>query len=501
MILITIVLKYVLFKEYIITRVYKARFRQVMIMNGLILPAGIGVPLLGAFLMPLLGKRSEKLRNACSLAFVAFSFVCALAALGGVLKGEPLSFGDFSLPLGLSFGFKADALAVFMALTASLVSSIIVIYSYGYIEEYDNQNEYYMMVTFFIGAMMGLVYSDNLIFIYLFWELSSLCCWRLIGFYREEITIKRANKAFIVTVLGALIMLIGFVGIWGEYGTFCLSELNGSSVPDWCVWCILFGILSKSATFPLHSWLPDAGVAPSPVTSLLHAAVLVKIGVYAYARLFVETFTVNEAFTVWVPAIAAVSALISAGAALKQMDIKRVVAYSTISQLAFILLGLSSGTEVGLVGGLLYILAHSVAKGGLFLCCGIVEHNCGTKDMTKLGGLIKTMPKTAAAYILCALSVMGIPPFSGFFAKYMVIDAAVTAEHPVIAVLFIAGAVMTVMYLVRLFAIVFLGEQKMPQAKEGSSVMVNCVLVLGVLSLVLGLAIFFPTQLAELARR
>lgn len=465
-------------------------------MDGSVLIIGAAAPLLGAFLLPFMGKINARLRNGAALAFVLTSLGCALFALVRLLNGEPLTAGVWSVPLGLSFGLRADALAVFMALTAALVSGIIIIYSYGYIEEYENQNEYYMMVTLFIGAMMGLVYSTNLIFIYIFWEISSLCCWRLIGFYREEITIKRANKAFIVTVLGALVMLVGFMGIYGEYGTFNLDSLKGQAIPAWTVVCILFGILSKSATFPLHSWLPDAGVAPSPVTSLLHAAVLVKIGVYAYARLFVVTFNIDEAFTVAVPTVAAVSALVSAGAALRANDIKRVVAYSTISQLAFILLGLSCGNKVGFVGGLLYILAHSVAKGGLFLCCGIVEHNVHTKDMTKIGGLIKTMPKTALAFILCALSVMGVPPFSGFFAKYFVIDGIVTAGQVWTGVVFILGAVMTVMYLTRLFVKVFLGEQTFPEVKEGTPVMVAAVLVLGVLALGLGFVIYLPSQLA-----
>lgn len=470
-------------------------------MNSIIPLIATSVPLFGAFLMPVFGKINIKLRNFSSLVFVLTSFVCAVIELKSLIDGNILISGNWSFPLGLTFGFKADALAVFMALTATVVSSIIVIYSYGYIEEYDNQNEYYLMVTMFIGAMMGLVYSTNLIFIYIFWELSSLCCWRLIGFYREEITIKRANKAFIVTVFGALIMLIGFIGIGADNNTFCLTELQGVKISDWSVVCILFGILSKSATFPLHSWLPDAGVAPSPVTSLLHAAVLVKIGVYAYARLFIKTFVISHIFSTAVPVIAAVSALISAGAALKAMDIKRVVAYSTISQLAFILLGLSSSTESGFIGGLLYILAHSVAKGGLFLCCGVVEHNCHTKDMTKLGGLIKTMPFTAVAYVLCAFSVMGIPPFSGFFAKYLVIEGIVDAGHYWIAAVFIVGAVMTVMYLTRLFVKVFLGEQLCPEVHEGSKIMVVSVVVLGIVAFVLGIAIFLPTELASIAWR
>ncbi|HCG34968.1 MAG TPA: peroxiredoxin family protein [Clostridiales bacterium] len=468
-------------------------------MNGWILILGILVPLLGACLLPLLGKIHEKLRDITAFLLIVAAFVCAAFALFGVFSKTPVSI-RFALPLGLSFGFKGDALSVFMALTATFVSAIIVLYSFGYMKHYKNQNEYYMMVCLFVGAMMGLVYSTNLIAIYTFWEISSLCCWRLIGFYREDITVQKANKAFLVTVLGALIMLVGFMGIYGQTGTFELSAMQGVHIPAWTVVMILFGILSKSATFPLHNWLPDAGVAPSPVTSLLHAAVLVKIGVFAYTRLFVLTFDIHASFGSAVPTIAAVSALISAGVAFRQNDIKRVVAYSTISQLAFILLGLSCQNEIGLVGGLLYILAHSVAKGGLFLCAGIVEHALHTKDIRKMGGLAKTMPVTAIAFMLCAFSVMGIPPFSGFFAKYLVIEGILASDNVVLGILFIVGAVMTIMYLMRLFVKVFLGPpaEDAPPVKEGTPVMVISVLILGLASLLLGMIMFLPSQLATM---
>lgn len=456
----------------------------------------ICLPLFGAFLLPLLGVINTRLRNFSALAFTAGAFLCAAFALPEVLAGSPL-YIYYDLPLGLSFGFYADVLAVFMALTSSFVATIIVLYSFDYIKEYDHQNEYYLMVSLFIGAMMGLVFSTNLIFIYIFWEISAICCWRLIGFYREDITIIRANKAFIVTVVGALIMLIGFVGIFGETGTFDLAAMKGAHLPSWIVVLILFGVLSKSATFPLHNWLPDAGVAPSPVTSLLHAAVLVKIGVYIYARLFVVSFDIDAAFTIAVPVIAAVSALVSAGMALRENDIKRIIAYSTISQLAFILLGLSCGTEVGAVGALLYILMHSVAKGGLFLCAGIVEHNTHTKDISKMGGLYKQMPLTAVAFIFCAFSVMGIPPFGGFFAKYLVINGIISAGNIALGIVFIIGAVMTILYLARLFIKVFLG-QTVSQAREGAPLMVLSVVVLAVLSVALGLSISLPSGFVSL---
>jgi NADH:ubiquinone oxidoreductase subunit 5 (subunit L)/multisubunit Na+/H+ antiporter MnhA subunit len=272
--------------------------------------------------------------------------------------------------------------------------------------------------------------------------------------------------------------------------------MAGQPLNTLAVVLILVGILSKSATLPFHTWLPDAGVAPSPVTALLHAAVLVKIGVYVYARLFVVTFTITPEWHTYIMAVAAASALVSAAAALIDTDLKRIIAYSTISQIAFIFLGFASGQEIGIAGGLLYILMHGIAKGGLFLCAGIIEQNTHTKNITQMGGLIRTMPVTAVSFLLCALSVMGIPPFGGFFSKYMVISGALSSEHLWISLTFIFGAVMTILYLFRVFNMVFLGEPRTGDAKEGSPIMVACVAVLGLMSLASGLLIYPSSRFA-----
>ncbi len=468
-------------------------------MGSVLLLCAVFLPIVGSLCLPLAGTRNPRLRNGLALVFVLASFGASAALLPGALSGNPASV-RVALPLGLSFGLMADGLAVFMALASSFVAAVIVLYSMSYVSHYGHQNEYYLMVVLFIGAMMGLVYSTNLIYLYLFWEISAVACWRLIGFFREKEYVLRADKAMLITVAGALVMLLGFVLIYNQYGTFELAALRGKAISDWAVVLILFGILSKSATLPLHTWLPDAGVAPSPVTSLLHAAVLVKIGVYAFARLFLNTFILPDVWHTVVPVIAAVSALVSAGAAIVETDIKRIIAYSTVSQLAFILLGLATGSAMGAAGGLLYILMHSLAKGGLFLCAGIVEQKTHTKDIRKLGGLVKTMPVTAAAFAVCAFSVMGIPPLGGFFAKYMVINGAVEAGQPWMAAVFILGAVLTVIYLLRAFVLVFMGEYKgdheMP--KEGSRTMVASVVALAALSILGGILIVFPSNFAAL---
>jgi NADH:ubiquinone oxidoreductase subunit 5 (subunit L)/multisubunit Na+/H+ antiporter MnhA subunit len=456
-------------------------------------------PLAGAFVLPLLGRLSARLRNIFALLLVLVSLACSLALVPDALAGRTSSF-IIAGPLGISFSLTADALAVFMAIVSSLVGALIMLFSWDYISHYSNQDEYYLMATLFLGAMMGLVFSSNLVFLYVFWEITGIASWRLIGFYRGKTDVLRADKAFLITAFGALLMLVGIIAVYGQTGTFDLAAMKGTVLP-WAVSALLLaGMLSKSATLPFHTWLPDAGVAPSPVTALLHAAVLVKIGVYVFARLFLATFSLDEQLRLVVIILAAASALVSAGAVLVETDIKRIVAYSTVSQIAFIFLGLATGNALGVVGALLYILMHGLAKAGLFLSAGIVEQNAHTKDITRMGGLIKTMPVTAVSFLFCAFSVMGIPPLGGFFSKYMVISSAIDAGQIALGVVFLAGAVMTILYLFRLFSRVFLGEARVgAPAAEGSRLMVTCVAVLAVLSIAGGLFVGWPARLAQAA--
>ncbi|MFA5271427.1 MAG: NADH-quinone oxidoreductase subunit L [Candidatus Omnitrophota bacterium] len=471
--------------------------------NQTLLLSAIFIPIIGAFVLPVAAHFSRRLRNALSLIFITSSFVLSLLMIPAVMSGKVIVVATEVMPFGFNFSFAADGLAVFMACVSSLVSSIIVFYSFGYISHYEHQSEYYLMVTLFLGSMIGLVFSANLIFLYIFWEITALCSWRLIGFFREKQYVLKADKAFLMTFFGAVSMLIGFILIALQTGSFELSIIKeafrNNPIDSLIVGLILAGILSKSATLPFQTWLPDAGVAPSPVTALLHAAVLVKIGVYVYARLFVATLDIPYIWHTIVPLIAGASALIAAGCAIIETDLKRIIAYSTISQIGFIFLGLSLNIEIGIVGGLLYILMHGLAKAGLFLCAGIIEQNTKTKDITKMGGLIKSMPLTAVAFLFCSFSVMGIPPFGGFFSKYMVFAAAMDNGNLWITSIFLLGAFMTIIYLFRVFNMVFMGTPNTLPVKEGSPTMVFSVMSLGVLSLLGGILIYYPFKFAEVA--
>ncbi len=474
----------------------------------ILLCAAVFVPIIGSFLLPFLGRISLGTRNAAAFLLIAIAFICtallAPSVFSGQTSGHTVTFdiGTAAFPLTL----KADGLAVFVGLVSSFVSALIVLYSWGYVSHYRHQNEYYLEVVLFLGAMMGLVYSANLLLLYIFWEITAFASWRLIGFFREKDYIVRADKAFLVTGFGAFSMLLGFIILYTQSGSFEMSAVTkyfadpAVPAPNFAIALILLGILSKSATLPFHTWLPDAGVAPSPVTALLHAAVLVKIGVYAYARLFIVMLPLAGAWLDVVLVTAAASALVSAGAALIDTNMKRIIAYSTVSQIAFIFLGLASGSAIGITGAILYILMHGLAKAGLFLSAGIIEQNTHTKDITKMGGLIRTMPITAVAFLLCAFSVMGIPPFGGFFSKFLVIQGAVDAGRPWIAGVFVFGAVLTLLYLWRIFTTIFFGDAQAP-ATEGSRLMVVVVALLAVLGLVGGILVAYPSDWANAAVR
>ncbi|MDI6738980.1 MAG: NADH-quinone oxidoreductase subunit L [Candidatus Edwardsbacteria bacterium] len=465
--------------------------------------ATVLVPLLGCFTLPLAGLVSKPLRNAWAVILGAATVGFACSLIPAAFSGETRVF-NAAIGLGVEATLVVDGLSVFMAIVSSLVSTLIIVYSLGYIKDYQYQQEYFLMVALFLGGMMGLVFSANLILMYVFWEITGICSWRLIGFFRDREIVVKADKAFLVTFGGAVFMLLGFAMVYAQSGTFNLLEMRGLPISGLAVALIAAGIFAKSATLPFHTWLPDAGVAPTPVTALLHAAVLVKIGVYAFARIFNYAFNLSGDAQTWLMVFGLVSAMVAACAALWDTNIKRILAYSTISQIGYIFMGLAAFNTVGIAGAILFILMHGLAKGGLFLAAGVIEHGAGTKDITRMGGLIKYMPVTAVAFLLCIFSIIGIPPFGGFFSKFMVIKGIVQSGNIAVASLAIFTALLTAVYLMRLFTMIFLGEARdgsIHAHREGTPSMVWVVASLAILSLAAGILVKYPMDLANIAVR
>lgn len=430
----------------------------------------------------------------------AAAVTIAAALAGGFLLFSTESFA-ISPALLARFAktgiFVADGFAFFMAITVLAVSLLIAVYSHGYMARESSIGEFYFLFLVFVGAMMGLLFSDHLVALYIFWEITAICSWRLIGLRREEKHLAAANQALMITSVGAVAMLSGIALIYAATGSFSLAALKEYRVGAVASLLIIAGIFSKSAQLPLHLWLPDAGVAPTPVTALLHAAVLVKIGVYAFWRFFNASMVLEPAVAVFVSNASVATALVAAAAASKENDIKRILAYSTISQLAYIMFAFSLNTVTAVAAGFTYIMAHSFAKAGLFLSAGVIEHTLGVKDLRLLGGLKKTMPFTDAAFIMCALSLVGIPPTVGFFAKYAVISAALDSHRFYSAFLLLVAAVMTMYYIFRFYKKAFTQDagEAVTSRREGPVSMVFAVVAFGVISIALGILIKFPTEL------
>jgi NADH-quinone oxidoreductase subunit L len=326
----------------------------------------------------------------------------------------------------VSVGVFADPLSAAMATLVALVAFVVQLYSLGYLadESPGGLGRYYLYQSLFAFAMLGLVFAPNFLQMFIFWELVGLCSYLLIGYYYQRpAAAAAAVKAFWVTRLGDIGFVIGIVLLWGATGFFAFQPLFRAAAaldPGYlglCMFLIYLGAAGKSAQFPLHIWLPDAMEGPTPVSALIHAATMVTAGVYLVARTF-PLFQAAPAVLALIAWVGAFTALMAATLALVQVDIKRVLAYSTVSQLGYMMAALGAGVPVA---GFFHLLTHGFFKALLFLAAGAVIHAVGTNDLFRMGQLARGMPKTTVAFVVGALALAGIPPLSGFFSKEAVL--------------------------------------------------------------------------------
>jgi NADH-quinone oxidoreductase subunit L len=415
--------------------------------------------------------------------------------------------------LTLEVGALLDPLSGLMLAVVSLVSLLVQIYSIGYMRGDRGYGRYFAFMSLFSFSMLGLVIANNFLQTYVFWELVGLCSYLLIGYYYQAtIAANAAKKAFIVTRFGDVGFLLGIIALSKAGGTFNFLHLqqaieSNSLMPFFfgqsifvtvCALLIFSGAVGKSAQFPLHVWLPDAMEGPTPVSALIHAATMVAAGVYLVARSFFVFHASGEALLV-VACIGAFTAFLAATIAVVQSDIKRVLAYSTISQLGYMMLGLGAGS---VAAGMFHLTTHAFFKALLFLCAGSVIHSVGTNDMWEMGGLGRKMKVTAATAAIGALALSGIWPLSGFYSKDHVL--ATVAMSPSLeaglgpfgrAVLLATGLAvvfLTAFYMMRLWAVTFTGKARGEPAKhehahESPWVMLFPLVVLAGLAAVAGL--------------
>ncbi|MFH0803250.1 MAG: NADH-quinone oxidoreductase subunit L [bacterium] len=470
--------------------------------NAWLIPA---LPAAAFVLICLFTLKRRNLSVFLSLLGIFFALVFSLGTLMARLYSPyapPLESGFNWLYIGnleVGLGLLVDNLAALMLALVSLVALLIQIYSAGYMKEEGaaSFSRYYAFMSLFAASMLTLVVSPNLVQAYMAWELVGVCSYLLIGFwYQKKAAADAAKKAFIVTRFGDLGLLAGIILLATNAGTFDLIKLGGM-ISGWaqdpalgsfltlCALLVFCGAAGKSAQFPLHIWLPDAMEGPTPVSALIHAATMVAAGVFLVARLYILFQSAPLALLV-IAYIGAVTAALAATLAVVQNDIKRVLAYSTVSQLGYMMLALGLG---GYLAGTFHLMTHAFFKALLFLCAGSVIHVLHTNDMRQMGGLGKKMPLTGLACLVGCLCLAGIPPFSGFWSKDEILSAAwAFPGHPVLKILAFATVFLTAFYIFRMYYLVFSGKHREDTtAREAPPVMSLPVLVLALLAAGAGL--------------
>ena len=439
--------------------------------------------------------------------------------VGGGTLGASLPW----LPqLGIAFSFHIDGLSLLFLLLIGGIGFFVALYSTSYLADYGHRDRFFLYLMMFMGAMMGLVAADNLIALFVFWELTTITSYLLIGLDHETYKARRnALQALLVTGTGALAMLAGFLMLGHVMGTFELSEIVGRRdelqahplfLPILIL--ILAGAFTKSAQVPFHFWLPNAMAAPTPVSAYLHSATMVKAGIYLMARMH-PALAGNDVWLWTLTIFGATTAVLASILALRQTDLKMALAYTTLMALGTLTLFLAGDQEVLIVGAVSFLVIHALYKSSLFLIVGILDHETGTRDVRRLGGLAKALPLTTAAAALAGLSMAGFPPFLGYFGKKVQYEGALAiASEPIFVatavvaanamMVAVAGAVALRPFFLRPES----GKSMTPPAHEAPWSMWIGPLLLSGLGLVLGLApalaasgIIEPAALAILGTR
>ena len=504
-------------------------------------------PLVGVPLAPLLARIHPKLRDYGEVFLSFLAAVCSVMLIPYLFHHEMLPIDSsvtwLTVPIDLKLGVLVDPLSIVMANVVAVISFIIMVYSLGYMKGSPSLTRWWMFMNFFIGGMLLLVLSNNLLFLFLGWKIVGLCSWGLIGFYYNDekkywiggppptkyITPSHAGlKAMVMTSAGDLLLLGGILIIYAYSGTLNLLTLYETAsiwIPEMAkspgliyltVLLLLVGPVGKSAQFPLHEWLPEAMAGPGPVSALIHAATMVKSGVYLIARLipiffygyWVAGCTEALSFFILIAWIGAITAFVAATQGMTAVELKKALAYSTVSQIGYMMLGLgvagltASGLVGGFTSGISHLLSHAMFKAALFLCAGSVIHTAGSIYMTDMGSLKKYMPYTWIFMFIAALSLMGVPPLPGFWSKDAILASCWASHNYSLFLLALITVALTSFYTVRFMAMTFHGkksenvknlERKGAHLGEARLTMVAACGILAVMILLLGFS-FPPTE-------
>ena len=433
-----------------------------------VVPLVVAVPLAGAFITALLGRRVPRLPDIMGAAVTFLSMALSIAGVAVVRSQGAIVYpmGGWPPPFGIAL--VLDGLSAFLLVTVTVIAFFVSLYSIDYMERFTSKWQFYCLFLLMLAGMNGVVVTGDIFNLFVFLEIAAVASYALVAFGTEKQELEAAFKYAVMGSVGSLFILLAIVFLYGSASTLNMADLARTirqmQAPSLIVlvsglFVVGFGL--KAAAVPFHAWLPDAHPsAPAPISAMLSGVLIKSLGVYALCRIFYNVIGFTAHTSAILLFLGALSMVIGVFLAIGQWDLKRLLAYHSISQIGYVLLGVGLGTPLGILGGLFHLLNHSVFKSLLFLNSGALEYATGTRDLRKMGGLAKSMPVTGSTTLVASMSIAGIPPFNGFWSKLIIIVAAVEAGRYGYAFWAVLASLFTLASFMKVMRYAFYGEAK-----------------------------------------
>jgi len=466
-----------------------------------ILPLFVGISLAGAFLTSIVGKKlkwlPDLMGSLTTLILLGLSLITVrIVATQGILV---YSVGSWKLPIGIAL--VLDGLTVFMLVTVNLMAFFIAIYSINYMERFTSKWKFYTLFLLMVAGMNGVVITGDMFNLFVFLEIASVASYALVAFGTERHELEAAFKYTVMSTVGSLFVLLGIVFLYSYTSTLNMADManilaqkSASNITIMVSVLFIMGFGLKAALVPFHAWLPDAHPsAPAPISAMLSGVLIKSLGVYTLCRVFYNIIGINSSLSLILMVLGTLSMVIGVFLAIGQWDFKRLLAYHSISQIGYVILGIGLGTPLGMIGGLFHLFNHSVFKSLLFLNSGAVEYATGTRDLQKMGGLMTKMPITGTTSLVASMSIAGIPPFNGFWSKLIIIIACVQANRLGYAFWAVLASILTLASFMKVMKYAFFGKlrEKWNKVEEVPVFMKLAMVILALICVVGGLLLIF----------
>lgn len=462
-----------------------------------LLPLFVAIPLGGAFLVSLLGKRIKGIPDTLSNLATLSLFLISLFSIGLVKNYGILVYkvGGWMPPIGICM--VLDGLTSFMLVTVNLVAFLVTIYSINYMEKFTAKWKFYTLFLLMLAGMNGVVVTGDMFNLYVFLEIAAVASYALVAFGTEHEELEASFKYMVMGTLASCFILLGIVFLYSYTSTLnmadmnrCLASTGGGRITLFVAALFITGFGLKASLVPFHAWLPDAHPsAPAPISAMLSGVLIKVLGIYALMRVVFNVLGGSVAISSILMTLGTISMILGGFLAIGQRDIKRMLAYSSISQVGYIILAIGIGTPLAFLGGLFHLFNHAVFKSLLFLNSGAIEYSTGTRDLEKMGGLNLKMPVTGYTSLAGSMSISGIPPLSGFWSKLIIILACIQAKYFTLALVVVLVSIITLAYYLKLQRYAFFGKLKeeLSGIKEVPFSMKFPMIILSVICLVGGL--------------